>query len=272
MVRRSDICVVAHDATYGNCTELARALGCKLTLFSKDPKGMYKKYPHERFIQQADEYILVGTFVIRDLKESFYLNKKVKIILVGTCYRREPQRWNRFFKEKGWEVHAIADLSKYAKTKNIYYQPFDINIKVEKNDRLTVSHSPGTPLKFKDKDTLLISETVRRFDVDYDMIIGLSQEETIKRRAKSHIFVDQLKYTWGKSSLEAMLTGCLVINGPDMGIEGQPPIAWATRETLEGVLGYYITHPAERDQKIAEQYRWAKKNLSYKTVIKRLCS
>jgi len=272
MVRRDDICVVAHDATYGNCAELAKALGCKLTLFSKDPKGMHEKYPYEKTIQEADEYILVGTFVIRDLPKSFYLNNKVKIILVGSCYRREPQKWNRFFKEHGWEVHAIADLLKYAKTKNIYYQPFDINIEVEKNEELTVCHSPGTPLKFKDKDTLIISETIQRFDVDYDLIIGLSQEETIRRRAKSHIFIDTLNYSYGKSSLEAMLTGCLVMSGPDPGIEGQPPIVWVTKETLEKELRYYIKYPKERERKINAQYKWAKKNLSYEAVVKRLCS
>ena len=55
MVKRKDICVVAHDATYGNAAEIAKALGCKLTLFSEDPKGMYEKYPYEKFIQPADE-------------------------------------------------------------------------------------------------------------------------------------------------------------------------------------------------------------------------
>ena len=270
MVRRDNICVVAHDATYGNCTELAKALGCKLTLFSKDPKGMYKKYPYKDTIQQADEYILVGAFVIRDLPDSFYLNKKVKIILVGTCYRRDPQKWNRFFREKGWEVYAMPELLRYAKGAKVYYHPFDIDVPIEKNDILTVSHSPGTPLKFKDKDTLIISETVRKFDVDYDLIIGLSQEETIRRRAKSHIFVDQLKYSYGKSSMEAMLTRCLVISGPDPGIKGQPPIVWVTEETLEEVLEFCIHNEKYRNYMINTQYKWAKKNLSYDAVGKRL--
>jgi len=261
---------VAHDATYGNAAEIAKALGCKLTLFSEDPKGMCKKYPYEKTIQQADEYILVGAFVIRDLKESFYLNKKVKIILVGTAYRKNSRAMNRLFNKYGWEVFAMPELLKYNKRAKVYYHPFDINIEVEKNEELTVSHSPGTPLKFKDKDTLFISEVIKRLGVSYDMIMGLTQEETIKRRAKSHIFVDQLKYGYGKSSMEAMLTGCLVIGGPSPNIDGQPPIVWVTEETLEDTLKYYINNPNERDKKIKEQYRWAKKNLSYKAVVKRL--
>lgn len=270
MVINNNICVISHDATYGNCAELAKALGCKLTLFAKDEKGMHNKYPYQNTIQQAEEYILVGAFVVRDLPLSFFNEENVKIILVGTCYRRDWRSWNVFFEEHKWEVFAMPELLKFAKGAKVYYHPFDISVDVPKNDVLTVSHSPGTPLKFKDKNTLFISEVVKKFLVKYDIIVGLSQENTIKRRAQSHIFIDQLKYGYGKSSMEAMLTGCLVISGPDPGIEGQPPIAWVTEETLEGLLGYYITHPEEREKKITEQYKWAKENLSYKAVVKRM--
>ena len=270
MAEGKNVCVVAHDATYGNAAELAKALRCKLTLFSMDPKGMHNIYPYEKTIQEADEYILVGAFVIRDLHESFYRNKNVKIILVGTCYRNATQKWNRFFKEQQWEVHAMPELMERAKTDRVYYHPYNIDIPIEKNKELTVSHSPGTPLKFKDKDTLFITEVIKGFEVNYDMIMDLSQEETIKRRAKSHIFVDQLKYSYGKSAMEAMLTRCLVISGPDTGTPGQPPVVWVTEDTLESELKYYIDHPKERELKALEQYEWAKENLSYEAVVKRL--
>jgi len=268
MVRREDICVVAHDATYGNAAELAKALGCKLTLFSKDPMNMHEKYPYLSVIPQVKEYILVGTFVVRDLPSWFYKNKKVKIILGGTCYRRDPKLWNKFFLKHGWEVFAMPELLKYAPKAKVYYHPFVISVDVPKNDTLTVSHSPGTQLKFDVKDTLFISEVVKKFDVQYDMITGLSQQEAIERRAQSHIFIDQLKYSYGKSSMEAMLTGCLVISGPSPNIDGQPPIVWVTEDTLEKVLKFCIQNEGYRNFKTNEQYRWAKKNLSYKAVAR----
>lgn len=267
MVKRENICVVAHDATYGNAAELAKALQCKLTLFSEDPKGMHNIYPSERFIQQADEYILVGAYVLKDLKPNFYNNKKVKIILTDTTYRRDYRALNPIFKKHGWEVHAMPLFLKQANTDRVFYQPFNIDIPIKKNEEITVCHSPFSPLKFKQKGTLFISETVKKFDVNYDLIIGISQEAAIERRAKSHIFVDQMIYSPGKSAFEAMLTECLVMGGDNV---YDIPIVHVAGDTLESKLRYYIDNHAAREEKITEQYRWAKRNLSYKAVIERL--
>jgi len=50
--------------------------------------------------------------------------------------------------------------------------------------------------------------------LEVDLIEGVSHAECLRRRARAHVFVDQLAPTiggWGQSGIEAMAQGCAVL-------------------------------------------------------------
>ncbi len=78
-------------------------------------------------------------------------------------------------------------------------------------DRVRVAHSPSNRGK---KGTELIIKVLADFDVDVDLIEGVSHAECLKRRSEAHIFIDQIHPDiggFGASSVEAMAQGCAVL-------------------------------------------------------------
>jgi hypothetical protein len=201
------------------------------------------------------------------------------MIITDGRFARYPDHYNKLL--KGWDVITNACKRHFreplpAKT---FYQPFDLShVDQTKNRELTISHSPFGPMKFREKGTNQIITTVA--DYNFDLITGVSWDECLKRKAKSHIFIDQIdhydrskfrfrskEYVWpalGKSGLEAMHLDCLVITygkGYDTDIPA-PPVAWCNGN-FEEVLEYYIKNEAARRMVALEQQEWALKYASY---------
>lgn len=233
--------------------------------------------------------------LIKHRSKDFFNNWNRKIIIISDGwymyeYGSNKIMWKEFnelFNELGLEVWVTHDKLQFRKglpTKD-FYQPFDLSgFDLTKNNKLTISHSPFRERRKEVKGSLQIEATVKRLKVNYDEIVGLKWGECMKRKAKSHIFVDQIKSNkyihnelgWiggiGKSGFEAMLLKSLLIcRGKFEGIDiPVPPVAWCKSNTFEKVLKYYINNEKERNELIEKQYQWAIKYLNRDFCAKRI--
>ena len=110
-----------------------------------------------------------------------------------------------------------------------------------------------------------------------DVITETPWEECMQRKARSHLFIDQLyhpediygisidHHSIGKSGIEAMFLESLVFTrGEYFGRElPPPPVVWVGRKDIIDLVDYYINHPKEREEKIKEQKAWALKYATY---------
>ena len=243
-------------------------------------------YGYGNIPPEGDEIIIVSTAGFNLLRK-YYRNhpggldgflsgyNEVKIVITDDSPMFDPQGYIALFKNyQVWATICKIHFRGDEPTKP-YYRPFDLsNIDRTKNEKLTVAHSPFCAKKRPEKGTAEIEEIVKGRNVDFDIISGLTWADAIQRKAKAHIFVDQIDhfrkgefkyfnpdYTWiafGKSSDEAMHLGCLTITwGRDQDIGHPiPPVAWCTKENFEGVLDYYISEKSAREELANKQYEW----------------
>jgi len=221
---------------------------------------------------------LLASFKFEGLKKLFDGYKKKKIIFGDGRIARDPERWNNVASDFDevfchiCKIHFRGD-----KPTKLFIQPFDMSkVDVRKNDILTVAHSPFVAAKNREKGTHVIVDAMKDYpDVNFDLITGLPWEEAMRRKAAAHIFVDQVahydldkfkfnddNYEWpalGKSGIEAMHLGCLVITRgqPEARDIPSPPVAWCTTDNFRDVLRYYITHHKSREELAKKQQRWA---------------
>ena len=237
----------------------------------------------------GDEIIIVSCitydYLVRDLGErkvkkilSGY--KKVKVIVGDGRLARNPKKYNKIFEDFDevfchiCKIHFRGELP----TK-IFFQPFDLSsTPIIKNDILTVAHSPFVVKKEREKGTgIIVNAMGHHPDVKFDLISGVPWEEAMRRKAAAHIFVDQVghydldkfkflddDYEWpalGKSGIEAMHLGCLVITRgqPEEREIPSPPVAWCTTDNFRDILRYYITHHESREELARKQQMWARK-------------
>ena len=113
--------------------------------------------------------------------------------------------------------------------------------------------------------------------MNLDVIIDTPWEEAMIRKARSHLFIDQLynsadrygvnvnHHSIGKSGIEAMLLESLVFTrGEYIGRKiPAPPVVWIGRKNFIDLVDYYIEHPEEKEAKIKEQKEWALKYTTY---------
>ncbi len=267
------ICIVSHDATYANAAGLAAALSdrfdVKCILFRKDPKKMYKQFDCDitTVIPKADEYIISAAHTLRILGDKLD-GKRAKIILNDTTYLKNWHSYNKIISRNHWEPWAMPDLQYLCPGSKVYYQPFKINIPIEKYKNLTICHSPFSESKFKQKGTEEIKRIVKRFDCDFKLIVGKTWRECLEIKSHCHIFIDQLYQGIGMSGMEAMFLKCLVLTGKKPHTDYLPPVIWINENTLESKLDYYINHGFENEVK--QSCEWAQENLTYDAVSKRL--
>lgn len=294
-----DITLVCVDAGGGHACGLSLGLRkyCNLTTVFKNPNvhgldhieqkalfGFDKLF--EKFMTPGgDELIIMSVVTLIHLENHMgvdnfksYLKNwgVVKIIITDGTMVLDPDKYNK--KMKGMEV--FATMCKIALRGDLptkeYYQPFDLShVEIKKNNKLTIAHSPWVPSKAIEKGTCYIKEGIESYSdtVVFDIITNTPWEDALKRKAKSHIFIDQIfnkenEYRiglmnpgMGKSGIEAMHLESLVITrGQHKPREiPSPPIVWIGDQSWTELLDYYIHHPEERLEKIAIQKAWALK-------------
>jgi len=239
-----------------------------------------------KHINRGDDIIIVGCLAYNRIFSNVHRRAKIRnnfsrihVIITDGLFARDPDKYNHLFRTydvitNGCKRHFRGNL----KTKT-FYQPFDLShIDQTKNNELTISHSPFGLMKFREKGTEQIIEASKGHN--FDLITKVSWDKCLKRKAKSHIFVDQVDhydrskfkfrskdYVWpalGKSGIEAMHLGCCVIThgkGYDTDIPA-PTVAWCNGNFRE-VLAYYISNKTEREKLAASQKAWALKYASY---------
>lgn len=290
--------LVSVDAGGGHNCELANGLkkyrDVTTIWMQKNPHGLDRlvhdaQYGFRRVPKRGDEIIIVACITFDyfkrylkridiDIKEFLKGYKKVKIIVTDGRYALNPAYYNKQF--KGYEIFLNACKTHWGAGIHYkeFYQPFDLSeYDMTKNKELTIAHSPFSEKKFNQKGTLQIRNIVRELGVKFDLITNVSWEESIRRKAKAHIFVDQIShfrdkiltsggYVWsalGKSGIEAMHLGCMTLTrGKEhSGLIPTPPIVWVDKN-LKQRLVEFIDDKQKIKNMAQLQKQWA---LTYAT-------
>ena len=261
------ICLISHDATYGNCAALAEGIRKheKLTtiFFQKDPKDLYKQTPCRitKKIPVCDHYIVVGAISMRKLPT--YVWKNMTAILTDSTYLLGSNVWNK--KLKGMDVWAMPDLAGLAGTDKIYYQPFVLpELNVKKTE--FICHTPFHPTKVIEKGTNRIVEACRNLGYPITVVLGKTWRETIDIKARHEICIDQIYRGLGKSGLEAMLLGCATIAGVKPKLS-EAPAVWTDEVNIEKDIAWTIKN---KEEVVKKQMAWAKENLDPSKTAKKI--
>jgi hypothetical protein len=238
------LALIAEDPSFGASANLVEALRQNdhqvAAIFeNKDPKGFWQKVSSSFFVGNKfmlhddgskDRLIIVGSNAWDKFKFMNQPKTPITVILTDSHYLRNYQRLNKEFTEAGATVFAMPDLMPFRENLPTltYLPPFEIShIKVEKNKRFTICHSPGPKVSTNAKGTREIRAAVHLFqrhhpNTEYLELTGLSHDECLLQKAKAHVFIDQIipenrqinGYAGGlgKSGIEAMHLGCYVIS------------------------------------------------------------
>jgi hypothetical protein len=273
--------LVSAEAAAGHSCQLAQALRNYIPLesvyFNKshfecdwvDPDAKIGEFPAE-----GDILIIVTTIAYKQMKPMLGNFNRVIIIIPDSIYIYNWEGYNEEFLP--YEVLMSNCTMQYREgyPTKVYYQPFDLSpwMREKKWSKLTFCHSPFVGRSMAKKGTIQIIETLIRNNLKFEIINGLPWNECLERKAKCHVFIDQIDTdpalfpnaeTWkgglGKSGMEAMLLGCYTItrgNFKDYDIPA-PPVVECTSETFEKVLLESIE--IDRQPIINAQYDWAVK-------------
>jgi len=215
-------------------------------------------------VLEADQWIFCGSKAYvyffskykKALKES--RGRKVKVILTDSHFCRDYIKLGNIFAKREVIVFAMPDIFPYCVGLNPipYYPPADVsldNIEENKKDGIVViCHSPFRKVVSNAKGTAEIKEIIGELRKIFSFVRGriltdCERKETLRIKAQSHIFIDQLvdgnpnipmlwgakKYNGalGKSGCEAMFLNSFVLTGaPEPCLNGEffptPPICW----------------------------------------------
>ena len=184
----------------------------------------------ERMRRKKKIVFLFGPSVIGSLHKYYgkdqvdTLLKEMKtpvIFITGTKYGRNYRYWNKLLNKYNFRVRFSGPGNmKYNPNKNVpLFHPMEYNdIDKTKNKRITVSHAPGMYERVKKKGTDKIRNGIsiarEKVDFDYDHIVGVPLRECLERKAKSHIFIDQVSPeigAVGKNGFEGIALGCVTL-------------------------------------------------------------
>lgn len=250
---------------------------------------------------KEDNLIVIGAVALKNISQKIKDNafSSVAVILSDSVFCRDHKWVNDFVEQYNITVYAMPDITPFCnKTPIPVYQAMKIRQEAEEKpqDRLLISHSPNNPIKAITKGTPFIQKTLdklkRIYDFDYDIIMGSTMKDCIRRKSRSHIFIDQMIYgnddvpqkRWGeeikyhgglgKSGIEAILLGCCVITGGEKPNTGPffppPPVVWSSYDTFYSDLKELIVYKKLRDHKTLTQSRWAERYLSFEFISKHI--
>jgi len=156
---------------------------------------------------------------------SFYKNLKNDpiIFITGTYYLRKPGRWNNYMDKHNFNTRfCTPSFIRFSTEKNVpLFHPmqYDNIDKTKGDDEIVVSHAPGMVNRVAKKGSGIIEKGVelakKKASFKYDYIMGAPFKECLERKAKSHIFIDQIYVPGGgvgKNSLEALALNCITLS------------------------------------------------------------
>ena len=240
------------------------------------------------FLNEAEHIIVFGCislyklfFMIRrsELKKlSDY--KQITLILSDTTFIKQRHYFNSYIRNAGnIRVLIMPDLVPYLDKRtefNYYYQYLAVEPKsYEKTKELSISHSPGLKYAEDAKGTQFIMNTLKNYNLK--VLCNMPWYECIEKKSESHIFIDQMVDTHsykgglGKSGLEAMLLGCLVITSGTKPLATSnfqpPPVLFINPADLKSTVDYYILHLDKMNELIKKQLKWANRYLTLDYVL-----
>lgn len=282
------VAIITINLSFGNCVGLYKALSEEydVTVFtrSRDQKGMVKEIPHHLGFSGInlgfDHYFIVSAAAFlrvhkSRIKSIFRYKRKISVILTDSCYRVHHEYLNKLIHR--YRLFVMPDLSYLCPFPHkIYYAPFEYIDSVNKNESITIAHSPHSASKRAIKGTEIIKQEVAKYNVNFSIIEGKSWREAIAEKSKAHIFIDQIAPNngdgWhgglGKSGIEAMAVGCATITSGDCfnhnGEIPPPPIVLADENTLYDVVGELLENTKHREEIATNQQLWVQAYLNYK--------
>ena len=152
--------------------------------------------------------------------EELYKKKRKAIFITGTDYLRKSGHWNRKLNSYNFETRfAEPEMIYLNPTRNIsLLHPMEYKLDTTKNKEITVSHAPGLIERDGKKGTSVIERGIKlaknEVKFNYDHIVGVPFRECLKRKAQSHIFIDQINSNVGgigKNGLEAISLNCITM-------------------------------------------------------------
>lgn len=212
--------------------------------------------------------------------------KRTGVWHCGDSYRRHPRRFNFVDRRvQRYDRRFLSyDLVRFARkdptalaTPHNAFDPDELRA-VPKAERVTVSHSPS---KRDNKGTHLFLEATdelrrRGLDFEVDLIEGVPNDECLRRKARSHVFFDQIHPVGGigTSTAEAAAAGACVLaayhNIPDWVQERTggpwPIVPVSDRATLVRALERLLTDHELRERTAAETYDWFLRLFSRESV------
>lgn len=284
--------ILSKSEAYFAAPHLSKIIGAKLYVMETEGNGFFGLNTNTNGIYCGDNFefindediIIIGLIPLKKISDNIKKFKRVISILCDTPSITEYKWWNKFIKENNIELYIMPDLIQYC---YIDYKPIlqyiEINEKLiqEKNNILTVSHSPRTNKKMKMKGTYDINKFINKlkkeWDFKFNLISNLKNDEAIKEKSKSHIFIDQLvnkkdyKGGIGKSGLESMILKSSVITSGN-GIKTEPffdspPIFWTNCENFYIDLKFLISNDDFRNEQIYLQNNWINKYMNKEFYI-----
>jgi hypothetical protein len=214
----------------------------------------------------------------------FLKNIKNKVIFItGTEYIKNYKKWNKSLDHMNFDRRFCeAEMIKLNPEKNIFLpHPMEYDISIVKNSRITISHAPGLKERPEKKGTPIIISVINRlkqkYDFDYDHIVGVPFNECLKRKSKSHIFIDQINPKVGgigKNGYEALSLNCITlssVNGfNDIPKKIRPPVINVNDENeLYNRLDLLLANLKDINNRMNYISKW-KETINYKNTVKKL--
>lgn len=208
---------------------------------------------------------------------------KPTVIMSGTMYRRYHKEINRMFDKLGITIRLSApELVPLGKNVPYLLCHEYNNIDSTKPKKPIVCFSPGLGRREKRKGTIIIEKGIelakQKVDFDFDMVVGIPYKKCLLRKAKAHIFIDQIRPDIGdvgKNGFEALALNCVVLCSVenfekcDLGMFypiNSPFINIADANTLSTTIVRLLRYKAEYNVALEISRRW-KQFIGYKNTV-----
>jgi len=212
--------------------------------------------------------------------ENIFRKDKKSIFITGTDYLNRSKYWNSKLDSYNFSVRfSEPEMVNLNPKKNIpLLHPMEYNLSVNKGENVIVSHAPGMVERDKKKGTSIIEKGIKEarkvVSFEYDHIVGVSLSECLKRKARSHIFIDQINKNVGgigKNGLEALSLNCVTmcsINNFSSGkrYASHPIINVQSSEDVTNNIVYLLKNREVLNKEIQKVSEW-KSIIGYKSTV-----